>query len=135
VGDPEKGFAFPIRPTAWGGSHGLNFDARRSAATGWLAVNAAGFPENTLERALAYRPLYYRRGSLPTWAILRPSAKRLGEATCAIVRECKNAGKMVTRSDFVAELVRRTRATKRQALTYWPRTPKDWRRRGPKRRG
>ena len=71
VGDVKKGFALPIRATAWGGSHGGTFDARASAASGWLVIKPAGFPENALERALAYQPLFYRRSSLPEWASIR----------------------------------------------------------------
>jgi len=130
VGDPEKGYALRIRATGCGGSQETAFDARSSVMSGWLVVHEQEFPANSLERL---RPLYYRQSSLPKWAAQNPpSDGRLRRETASIVKDCGVAGLRLSQPDFVELLARRTGATKRQASKYWSRTPRSWRKRGPK---
>src|SRR5262245_57331803 len=115
VGDPEKEYALQIRGAAWSGSLGAALDARTSVTLGWLVVDERAFPLNSLERRLAYQPLYYSPGSLPKWAAQRPpSVESLRRVTREIAGEFKESGLVPTEDEFVAELVGRTGCSGRQ---------------------
>jgi hypothetical protein len=134
VGDLNGGYALRILAVAFGRSDCKAFSAIKSVQEGWFVIRSDMFPENSLERLLAHRPLYYSWSSLPKWAVQSPpSLATLRTTTDDIVAECQKAGMAMNRSDFAAELAKRTGTTKRQAIVaYWPLTPKHWRRRGPK---
>lgn len=135
VGDPILGPAVAVRATAWACTKLPVFDPRKSLAVGLFIVGEIEFPTNSLERALAFRPILCAAGSLPGWAWPRsPPGAHVRRAVKTLIDEHARAGSpsAMRRDDFAAEVARRTGASKRQALKFWSQVPRRWRKRGPK---
>ena len=128
---PLKSFVWDLDPS--------HHDVMKSLAQGIFAIDRARHKPNSIDRAVANRPILLESASANRLLEIRPaSLARQREVAQAVIEEftANHPAERMTRADFIAAVRQQLPRLARDAIirTWRDLAPADWRRPGPKHR-